>query len=121
MDVHNGPQRWPVEGQIDRLRVGGGCACAVVSRSWPRLNVPSQSVHADTRPSGGTWVPQRHLHRTGLIRLIAIGTCVVAVLLTAAASCTGPRQDPVSPDLAPRGTTLTTAKATRQDLTSRRG
>jgi hypothetical protein len=64
-------------------------------------------------------VPQRHLHRAGLIRLIAMGTAVVAVLLTAAASCTGPRQDPVSPDLAPRGTTLTTAKATRQDLTSR--
>ncbi len=44
---------------------------------------------------------------------------VVAVMLTAAAACTGASEEAVNPQLAPRGTTLTTAKPSRQDLTSK--
>jgi hypothetical protein len=67
-------------------------------------------------------VPQRHLGRisgrTSIVRRFAIGAGVAALLL-ATAACTGSEPEAVNPELLPRDTTLTTAKPTRQSLTSK--
>ncbi len=109
MDVHNDPNATPARQIISRGQdLGRPCSVKAAVGARP-------SFH---RPSGGTRVPQRHLGRISVVRRLAIGAGVAALLL-ATAACTGATEEPVNPDLLPRGTTLTTAKPTRQNLTSR--
>lgn len=48
-----------------------------------------------------------------------LGMSVYAVVTAAAGACGAPRESPQTPGLAPRGTTLTTVKPTRQDVSNR--
>jgi hypothetical protein len=90
---------------------------------WPRSD-DSLLVYAapPVHPSlieRGLPVRERYLLRLGVLRLGLLRLGLLAVVMAGTGACSGSQAAATNPELVPRGTTMTTAKPTRQDLTSR--